>query len=195
MDRIPDVVHVESTFGLVTGLLRNKKIPDELINFAGFMVIVNLVNFTTLDFKSEGVKNLSFGAKISQDSEELVSLLAERSARVNSLEVEVKELLARISHLESSMEASLDDSSLPNSPCCSSTPLSSSSSSCSSIDDTKNRPDLGTITILYGTDGKEEKVQGIISEVLDLIITKLKGSRNGLTQLLSPQTLAKERVG
>ena len=195
MDRIPDVVHVVSTFGLVTGLLRNKKIPDELINFAGFMVIVNLVNFTTLDFKSEGVKNLSFGAKISQDSEELVSLLAERSARVNSLEVEVKELLARISHLESSTQASLDESSLPNSPCCSSTPLSSSSSSCSSIDDTKNRPDLGTITILYGTDGKEEKVQGIISEVLDLIITKLKGSRNGLTQLLSPQTLAKERVG
>ena len=159
------------------------------------MVIVNLVNFTTLDFESEGVKNLSFGAKISQDSEELVSLLAERSARVNSLEVEVKELLARISHLESSTEASLDDSSLPNSPCCSSTPLSSSSSSCSSIDDTKNRPDLGTITILYGTDGKEEKVQGIISEVLDLIITKSKGSRNGLTELLSPQTLAKERVG
>ena len=195
MDRIPDVVHVVSTFGLVTGLLRNKKIPDELINFAGFMVIVNLVNFTTLDFESEGVKNLSFGAKIRQDSEELVSLLAERSARVNSLEVEVKELLARISHLESSTQASLDDSSLPNSPCCSSTPLSSSSSSCSSIDDTKNRPDLGTITILYGTDGKEEKVQGIISEVLDLIITKLKGSRNGLTQLLSPQTLAKERVG
>ena len=195
MDRIPDVVHVVSTFGLVTGLLRNKKIPDELINFAGFMVIVNLVNFTTLDFESEGVKNLSFGDKISQDSEELVSLLAERSARVNSLEVEVKELLARISHLESSTQASLDDSSLPNSPCCSSTPLSSSSSSCSSIDDTKNRPDLGTITILYGTDGKEEKVQGIISEVLDLIITKLKGSRNGLTQLLSPQTLAKERVG
>ena len=107
------------------------------------MVIVNLVNSSTLDFESEGVKNLSFGAKISQDSEELVSLLTERSARVNSLEVEVKELLARISHLESSTEASLDDSSLPNSPCCSSTPLSSSSSSCSSIDDTKNRTDLG----------------------------------------------------
>ena len=143
--------------------------------------------------------------------------------------MEVKELLARISHLESSTEASLDDSSIPNSPCCSSTPLSSSSSSCSSIDDTKNRPDLGTISkkrqvlkrcrkitavlddvseryngsiaavlgngFLYGTDGKEEKVQGIISEVLDLIITKSKGSRNGLTELLSPQTLAKERVG
>ena len=49
------------------------------------MVIVNLVNSTTLDFESESVKNLSFGAKISQDSEELVSLLTERSARVNSL--------------------------------------------------------------------------------------------------------------
>ena len=41
MDRIPDVVHVVSTFGLVAGLLRNKKIPDELINSAGFMAIVN----------------------------------------------------------------------------------------------------------------------------------------------------------
>ena len=35
MDRIPDVVHVVSSFGLVAGLLRNKKIPDELINSAG----------------------------------------------------------------------------------------------------------------------------------------------------------------
>ena len=217
MDRIPDVVHIVSTFGLVAGLLRNKKIPDELINSAGFMAIVNLVNSATLNFESEGAKNLSFGAKTSQDSEEL------RSARINSLEVEVKQLQARISDLESSMEASLDDSSLLNSPCCSCTPLSSSSSSCRSIDDTKNRPDLGTInkkrqvlkrcrkitavlddvserynesiaavlgnSFLYGTDGKEGKVQGIISEVLDLIITKSKGSRNGLTELLSPQTL------
>ena len=224
MDRIPDAVHVVSTFGLVAGLLRNKKIPDELINSAGFMAIVNLVNSATLDFESVGAKNLSFGAKTSQDSEELVSLLAERSARINSLEMEVKELQARISHPESSSVASLDDSSLLNSPCCSSTPSSSSSSSCSSIDDTKNRPDLGTInkkrqvlkrcrkitavlddvserynesiaavlgnSFLYGTDGEREKVQGIISEVIDLIITKSKGSRNGLTELLSPQTLA-----
>ncbi|CAH3147471.1 unnamed protein product [Pocillopora meandrina] len=189
MDRIPDVVHVVSTFEfcLVAGLLRNKKIPDELINSAGFMAI------------SEGAKNLSFGAKTSQDSEELVSLLTERSARINSLEGELN------------TEAILDDSSLPNSPCCSCTPLSSSSSSCSSIDDTKSRPDLGTInkkrqvlkrcrkitavlddvseSFLYGTDGEREKVQGIISEVIDLIVTKSKGSRNGLTELLSPQTL------
>ena len=79
-----------STFGLVAGLLRNKKIPDELINSAGFMAIVNLVNSATLDFESEGAKNLSFGAKTSQDSEELVSLLTERSARINSLGVELK---------------------------------------------------------------------------------------------------------
>ena len=101
MDRIPDVihvvstlcprcVHVVSTFGLVAGLLSNKKIPDELINSAGFMAIVNLVNSATLDFESEGAKNLSFGAKTSQDSEELVSLLTERSARINSLGVELK---------------------------------------------------------------------------------------------------------
>ena len=92
MDRIPDVVHVVSTFGLVAGLLRNKKIPDEVINSAGFMAIVNLVNSATLDFESEGAKNLSFGTKTSQDSEELVSLLAERSARINSLEVELMSL-------------------------------------------------------------------------------------------------------
>ena len=74
------------------GLLRKKKIPDELINSAEFMAIVSLVNSTTLDFESEGAKNVSFGAKTSQDSEELVSLLAERSARINSLEVELKSL-------------------------------------------------------------------------------------------------------
>ena len=60
MDRIPDVVHVVSTFGLVAGLLRNKKIPDELINSAGFMAIVNLVNSATLDFESEGAKKFVF---------------------------------------------------------------------------------------------------------------------------------------
>ena len=67
MDRIPDVVHVVSTFEfcLVAGLLRNKKIPDELINSAGFMAIVNLVNSATLNFESEDAKNLSFGAKTS----------------------------------------------------------------------------------------------------------------------------------
>ena len=155
-------------------------------------------------------------------AEELVSLLAERSARINSLEVELQELQARISHLKLSTEASLDDSSVLNSPCCSSTPLSSSSSLCSSIDDTKNKPYLGTInkkrkvfqrkitavlddvseryneyiaafivnSFLYRTDGEREKVQGIISEVVDLINTKSKGSKNGLTKLLLPKTLA-----
>ena len=94
---------------------------------------------------------------------------------------------------------------------------------CSSIDDKKNKPDLGTInkkrkvfqrcrkitavlddvseryneyiaaflvnSFLYRTDGEREKVQGIISEVVDLISTKSKGSRNGLTKLLLPKTL------
>ena len=59
------VVHVVSTFDLVAGLLRNKIIPDELINSAGFMTIVNLVNSATLNFESEDAKNLSFGAKTS----------------------------------------------------------------------------------------------------------------------------------
>ena len=46
------------------------------------------------------MKNLSFGSKIGQDSEELVSLLAERSARINSFEVEVQELQVRIFYLK-----------------------------------------------------------------------------------------------
>ena len=94
-----------------------------------------------------------------------VSLLAERSARINSLEVEVKELQARISHLESSTEASQDDSSLVNSPCCSSTPLSSSSSSCSSIDDTKNRPDLGTINKKRQVLKRCRKITAVLDDV------------------------------
>ena len=48
---------------------------------------------------------------------------------------------------------------------------------------------LENFPVCNGTDGEREKVQGIISEVIDLIITKSKGSRNGLTELLSPQTL------
>ena len=44
-------------------------------------------------------------------------------------------------------------------------------------------------SFLYRTDGEREKVQGIISEVVDLIGTKSKGSRNGLTKLLLPKTL------
>ncbi|XP_022807476.1 uncharacterized protein LOC111344507 [Stylophora pistillata] len=219
LDRIPEFVSVVSTFGLVAGLLRNRTIPDELINCAGFMAIINLVNSATLDFELECAKNSSFGAKLSQDSEEFASLLVDRSARVNSLEEELKKLQTRISDLESSMES---DNFSFNSPCCSSTPLSSSSSSCSSIEDTKNRSDLGTTnkkrqilkrcreiravlddvserynesiaavlgnSFLYGTDGERERVQGIISEVVDLV-TKSKGSKNVLTELLLPETL------
>ena len=49
MDRIPEVNHIVSTFSLVAGPLCNKKIRDELINSAGFMAIVNLMNAATLD--------------------------------------------------------------------------------------------------------------------------------------------------
>ena len=49
MDRIPEVIHIVYTFSLVASLLSNKKIRDELINSAGFMAIVNLMNAATLD--------------------------------------------------------------------------------------------------------------------------------------------------
>ena len=96
--------------------------PDNLINSVGFRAIINLVTSAILNFEPECVKNLSFGAK--------------RFAEVNSLEVELRELQAPIFHLKFSMEASSDNSSLFNAPCCSSTSLSLSSYSCSSIEDT-----------------------------------------------------------
>lgn len=110
--------------------------PDNLINSVGFRAIINLVKSAILNFEPECVKNLSFGTKTSQDSEEFVSLLAKRFAAVNSLEVELRELQAPIFNLKFSMEASSDNSSLFNAPCCSSTSLSLSSYSCSSIEDT-----------------------------------------------------------
>ena len=60
--------------------------------------------------------------------------------------MQIKDLQARIAEFESLMETSLNDSSFSDlsSPCCSSTPSRSCSTSCSSIEDTKTCLDLGS---------------------------------------------------
>jgi len=178
------------------------------------------------DLDPDRAKEISFGGKIHQSSEELSSLLTERTAKIDSLEGQIKDLQARIVEFESFMETSLNDPSFSDlsSPCCSSTPSRSSNSSCSSIEDTKICPDLGSTnkkrlvlkkcrevndaledvsekyhesiasvlgnTFLYGTSEERGKVRDTISEVIDLVMES-KGTKKGLSQLLSPETQAR----
>ena len=78
------------------------------------------------------MKDISFGGKIHQSSEELSSLLTIRTAKMDSLEMQIKDLQALIAQFESFMETSLHGSSFSDlsSPCCSSMPSRSCSSSC-----------------------------------------------------------------
>ena len=142
-NRMPSTVIVASTFGLIAGLIRQKGIPPHsLINSPRFLPIVGLLNSVALDLDNDldpdRAKGISFGGKIHQSSEELSSKLAERTAKIESLEMQIKDLQSRILEFESLMETSLNDSSFSDlsSPCCSSTPSRSCSSSCSSIEDT-----------------------------------------------------------
>ena len=215
--RMPSTVYVASTFGLIAGLLRQKGIPQHgLINSRQFVPIVSLLNSVKLDLEPDRAKDFSFGGKVRQGSEELSALLAESTAKIDSLQ-------ARIADLESSMETSLTDSSFSDlsTPCYSSTPIRSSGSSCSSIEDIKNCPTLGSTnkkrqvlkkcrevsavlddvskkyhesiacvlenSFLFGTDGEKENVRDTISEVVDLVMAS-KGSKKGLSELLSPET-------
>ena len=150
-NRMPSNVIVASTFGLIAGLIRHKGIPPHsLINSPRFRPIVGLLNSVALDLDNDldtdRAKDISFGGKIRQSSEELSSLLAERTAKIDSLEIQIKDLQARVAEFGSFMETSVNDSSFSDlsSPCCSSTPSRSCSSSCSSIEDTKICPDLGS---------------------------------------------------
>ena len=230
-NRMPSTVIVASTFGLIAGLICQKGIPPHsLINSPRFLPIVGLLNSVALDLDNDldpdRAKGISFGGKIHQSSEELSSKLAERTAKIESLEMQIKDLQSRILEFESLMETSLNDSSFSDlsSPCCSSTPSRSCSSSCSSIEDTKTCPDLGSTTkkrlvlkrcrevnaaledvsekyhesiasvlgntFLCGTTEERGKVRDTISEVIDLVMES-KGTKKGLSQLLSPETLAR----
>lgn len=82
-------VIVASTFGLISGLIRQKGIPPHsLINSPRFLPIVGLLNSVALDLDNDldpdRAKDISFGGKIHQSSEELSSKLAERTAKIVS---------------------------------------------------------------------------------------------------------------
>ena len=133
---MPSTVIVASTLGLIAGLIRHKGIPPRsLINSPRFLPIVGLLNSVALDLDNDldtdRAKDISFGGKTHQSSEELSSLLAERTAKIDSLEMQIMDLQARIAEFGSFMVTSLNDSSLSDlsSPCCSSTPSRSCSSS------------------------------------------------------------------
>lgn len=176
-NRMPGTVYVASTFGLIAGLLRQKSIPpDGLLNSPGFTTVISMLNSVILDFEPNRAKDLPFGAKtLHKNTEELSALLAERTARIECLEGELNGLEDRIAELESSLADScvFDFSS----PCCSSTPIRSDSSSGSSIEDTKNCPSLGPTKkkrqvlkkcreVSSALDGVAEKYHETIASVL-----------------------------
>ena len=150
---MPRTVIVVSMFGLIACLIPQKGIPPySLINSPHFLPIVGLLNSVALevdnDLDPDCGKGISFGGKIHRSSQELSSKGAERTAKIESLEMQIKDLQARIAEFELLMEISLNDSSFSDlsSPCCSSTPSRSCSSLCSSIEDTKICPDLRSTT-------------------------------------------------
>ena len=140
--RMPASVYVASTFGLIAGLLREKGIPpDGLVNSPRFTAVISLLNSVILDLDPDRAQYFPFGAKTHENTEEFTSLLAKRTARIESLESQLNDLQGRIAEIESSTA----DSPVLNfsSPCCSSTPRRLHSSSDSFIEDTKNCPSLG----------------------------------------------------
>ena len=221
-NRMPATVYVASTFGLIAGLLRQKGIPpDGLVNSPGFTAVISMLNSVILDFEPDCAKDLPFGAKTHENTEELGALLAERTARIESLEAELNDLQGRIAELESSLADSsvLDFSS----PCCSSTPKRSDSSS-GSIEDTKNCPSLGptkkkrqvlkkcrevssaldgvsakyheTIASVLGNSflyGTDEEKEKVRNTISEVVdlVMESSGSKKGLSELLSPETHAR----
>ena len=149
-ERMPSTLYVVSSFGLCAGLLRRKEIPqDGLICSPIFESVANMINSVTLDVEVEDNCKLDLGSGGNFFPGQFSALYAElenRKATIESLELKLTSLQARISDLGSDLEISFDStSSEPVSSCCSS-PSCSPSSSCSSIDETKNSPDIGKTT-------------------------------------------------
>lgn len=156
--RTPNAVYVASTFGLIAGLLRQSgRSASGLLNSAVFTPIVNLLNSIALD-----IEHSAFGGKacpVIQASEELYAELAEKSRSIEFLELQIKNLQGQVVDLETSLS---DFSSSEPTSC--STPVNSRSPSscCSSIEETKCSPDLGSTT-------KKRQVVAKCKEVLDSI--------------------------
>lgn len=161
--RTPNTVYVASTFGLIAGLLRQSgRSASGFLNSAVFTPIVNLLNSIALDMEHRDAMDFAFGGKacpVIQASEELQAELAEKSRSIEFLELKLKNLQGQVVDLETSLS---DFSS--SEPTCCSTPVNSRSPSscCSSIEETKCSPDLGSTT-------RKRQVVAKCKEVLDSI--------------------------
>ena len=144
--RTPNKVYVASTFGLIAGLLRQSgRSASGVLNSAVFTPIVNLLNSIALDMEHRDAMDFAFGGKacpVIQESEELYAELAEKSRSIEFLELKLKNLQGQVADLETS----LSDFSSSEPTCCSTPVDSRSSSCCSSIEETKRSPDLGSTT-------------------------------------------------
>ena len=222
-EKAPTSVYVASSFGLIAGLLRQREIlPDGLLKSEIFTPVVSLLNSIALDMEPCEAMDFASGDKaypVSQASEELSAELAAKTASIDSLGLELKNLQDQVVDLE----ASLSDFSSSEPKCCS-TPSRSPSSCCSSIEDTKSSPDLGSTTkkrqvlakckevldsisdvsekyqesiacvlgnsFIYGDDAQRESVRNHISEVIDIVMDS-KRSKKGFSELLSSETHAR----
>lgn len=168
-ERMPSTLYVVSSFGLCAGLLRRKEIPqDGLICSPIFEPVANMINSVALDVE---VGKFDFGSGGNFCPGQFSALSAElenRKATIDSLELQLKSLQDRMSDLGSDLEISFDStsSSEPVSSCCSS-PSCSPSSSCSSIDETKNSPDIGKTTKKRRVQKKCRQVMASLSDVAD----------------------------
>ena len=152
--RQPSVVSVISSFGLCAGLLRQKVIsPCGLIKSPAFEPVRRLVNTLTLDEEPQKISNCGKAsdndASLFKLVTELNAELAERKTFIEALEKEMEVLKGRIFHLETEIGLSVTPStSEPVSPtsCSSSSSPSTLNSSTSSVEDTKNDPNLGSTT-------------------------------------------------
>ena len=151
--RQPSIVSVISSFGLCAGLLRQKVIsPYGLIKSPAFEPVRRLVNTLTLDEEPQQISNS--GGKASDNNVSLFKLvtelnaeLAERKTLIEVLEKEMDVLKGKIFHLETEIGLSVTpSSSKPVSPmsCSSSSSPSTLNSSTSSVEETKNDPNLGS---------------------------------------------------
>jgi len=126
--RMPSVLYIASTFGLIGGLLRQKDFPpDGLVNSPPLKRVVNQLNSIMLDLELHDAKDFpSSGEALPSQtcSDHLGTELAEKKAKIDFLVLELKSLQKQISDPQSNMETTLSDSfsSNPGSPCCSSTP-------------------------------------------------------------------------
>lgn len=188
-NRVPSTVYVASTFGLCAGLLHRKEFPlDGLVCSPLFKCAVNALNSLALDFDRSKLDDFGSGGNF--DPSQLLAELEDRKHFIDSLELELKSLQARIGDLESKlyMDTSCDStSSSESSPSYCSSPISdhvsssspsSSPSSCGSfIEETKNSPDCGKTTkkrrvlskckeVMASLDGVSEKYGESIACVL-----------------------------